>query len=301
MDRLIEKSVLTIGNFDGVHLGHRRLINAVIKEARKNKQNSVVYTFSPHPVQFLFPERKHHLLVSREQSFEIIKGMVDRLIVKSFDLDFSKLSPQKFIEECIVKPFNPSLIIVGDNFRFGAQGLGSSKTLQELGEKHGFRLRLFPSVKREGRVLSSSFVKETILSGNWPLVSQLLERAFSIRGLIVKGEGRGKRMGFPTLNLRIDKNILIPSDGVYVVRVIGKDKYFQGVANIGLNPTFPGNCTKKIEIHLLKHSEKYREKSLELEFLGYLRAEKKFSRTEDLQLQIKQDISKAQEYFRLSP
>ena len=300
MDSRIKGAVLTIGNFDGVHLGHRQLINTVIEYARQNNKTSVLYTFSPHPSQILFPEREHKLLCSFEKTKEILHTMgLDYVVVKPFTKFFSKFSPEKFIEEYIVGPIQPVLIVVGYNFRFGVKGTGSIQLLETMSSKHNFSLKVVPPVECNDIVVSSSVIKEAILSGNWDLVSTLLGRPFSIKGLVVKGEGRGRRLGFPTINLKMDQNILLPLNGVYIARVIEKDQYFYAVMNIGMNPTFSENCLKKIEVHLIGKQKKWQEKVCEVEILKYIRPEKKFSGTKELIHQITEDINQAKKYFQL--
>ncbi len=295
---VIKRAVLTIGNFDGVHLGHKRLIDTVVQSARREEGPGVLYTFFPHPAQVLFPERKHQLLYSIEKNKEILRTMgLDHLIVQSFTGAFSRLSPEKFIEQYIVSPIQPILIIVGYNFRFGADSAGSIRLLEKLQEKHKFRLKVIPPVKWKDVIVSSSSIKQAILSGNWDLVKSLLGRFFSIRGVVVKGEGRGKTLGFPTINLKVDENILVPINGVYTVRVIKNNQYFYAIANIGTNPTFSASCLKKIEIHLIGKDEQWQDRECEMEIMQYIRPEYKFSNSAELVDQIRKDIHQACSYL----
>ena len=294
-------AVLTIGNFDGVHLAHKELINTVIQYAHKDNKASVVYTFSPHPIQVLFPEKQHRLLSSVNKTREILNVMgLNYLIVRSFTSAFSMLSPEQFVEESIVSLIQPSLIVVGYDFRFGIDHSGSIQILKQLGKKHGFHLKVIPPVKRRGIVISSSAIKQAVLSGKWDLIRDLLGRPFSIRGLVVKGEGRGKKLGFPTINLSVKENILLPMNGVYTAKVVKKDQCFYSVINIGVNPTFSDDRLKKIEVHFIEVDQPWFDKECEVEILEYIRPEKKFASSEDLIRQIKQDICLAKKYFHLS-
>ena len=291
-------AVLTIGNFDGVHLGHRRLIDAVIHSARQNHQPSVLYTFSPHPVQFLFPEKEHKLLYSFERTKEIISTLdLDCLIVEPFTEAFSKLLPEEFIEKHVVACIRPKLVVVGYNFRFGINSLGSVELIKKMGIKYDFRVKVVDPVKEEGKVISSSLIKKTILSGKWHLVPSFLGRFFSIKGLVIKGKGRGKQMGFPTINLQVDPNILLPVNGVYTARVKKKNQFFYAVVNIGTNPTFSKDCLKKIEVHLIEKTENWKEKECEVEILEKIRPEKKFPGPKELIHQIKKDIECAKKHL----
>ncbi len=296
---LLKGAVLTIGNFDGVHSGHRRLIEIVTQYARKNNKVSALYTFSPHPVQFLFPEKKHKLLCAPEKTREILQTTgLDYIIVESFTKTFSRLSPEAFMEKCIIAPIQPSLIVVGYNFRFGIKGAGSVSLLQTLAKKHNFSLKTVSSVKKKGVTVSSSYIKKAVLSGAWDMVFALLGRYFSITGLIVSGQGRGGKLGFPTINIKPDENVLLPVNGVYTVRIREKNQYFYGVMNIGTSPTFSKDCLKKIEIHIIGKNKGWDTKVFEVEILQYIRPEKQFSSASALVQQIKQDVAHARFYFQ---
>ena len=301
MDSRFRGAVLTIGNFDGVHLGHRELIDTVIQYAKQENKVSVLYTFFPHPVQILSPEKSHKYLCSFEETDKILRSMgLDHIIVEPFTKSFSRLSPERFIEEYIIGPINPTWIVVGYDFRFGVKGRGSTGLLKEMSRKHNFRLKVVPPVKCGDVVVSSSAVKEAVLSGKWDLVPLLLGRPFSIKGLVVKGQGRGRDLGFPTINLKVNENNLLPLNGVYIARVVRKDKSFYAVINIGTAPTFSDNCLKKIEVHLIGKSEPWKDKECEVEVLKYIRPEKKYPGTKELIQQITRDIDQAKKYFRIS-
>ena len=295
---LVKGSVLTIGNFDGLHLGHKKLVNAVTQYAKKAKKPSVIYTFSPHPVRLLYPDKKHKLLCSREQTINILREMgVDYLIIEPFTRYFSQISPKEFIERYIVFPIQPTSVIVGYDFKFGTKGTGSIQLLEEMGTKHNFRLKIIPPMKKKGLIVSSSLIKDFILSGKWELVPVFLGRPFSLRGLVVKGEGRGKNLGFPTINLKVKEDILLPVNGVYTAGVRKKNKYFYAVVNVGTTPTFSTECLKKIEVHLIEREEKWREKECEVDIFQYIRPEKKFSDGKELTDQINKDIDWTRQYF----
>ena len=300
MNSHIKGAVLTIGNFDGVHLGHKELINTVIQYAKETNKSSVLYTFSPHPVQVLFPEKKHKSIYSFKKTNKILHSVgLDHVIVEPFTKTFSRLSPERVIEEHVVSPVQPTWVVVGYDFRFGIKGTGSVSVLKKISKKHNFRLKVIPPVKYKGTIVSSSVVKTAILSGKWDMVPLLLGRPFSIEGLVVKGEGRGRRLGFPTINLKVDKNILLPLNGVYIAQVVKKNQFFQSVVNIGTTPTFSDDCLKKIEVHLIGRNEPWRDKECEVEILKYIRPERKFSGTRELIDQITQDINQAKKFFRL--
>ncbi len=301
MDSRFKGAVLTIGNFDGVHLGHKELVNTVIQYAKRENKSSVLYTFFPHPAQILYPEKNHKYICSFEETSKILRSMsLDHIIVEPFTKDFSRLPPERFIEEYIVELINPTWIVVGYDFRFGTKGRGSIGLLEELSKKHNFRLKVVPPVKCGDIVISSSAVKEAILSGKWDLVPLLLGRPFSIKGFVVKGKGRGRGLGFPTINLKVNENSLLPLNGVYIARAVRKNESFYAVINIGVAPTFSDNCLKKIEVHLIGKREPWKDKECEVEVLKYIRPERKYSSAKELALQITQDIDQAKKYFRIS-
>ena len=287
-------AVLTIGNFDGVHLGHKKLVNAVVQTARAQNRPSVLYTFSPHPAVVLFPQKKHFFLYPIQQNRERLLTLgLDHLIVKPFTRAFSRLSPEEFIKKHIVERFQPAQIVVGHDFRFGADGKGTARLLKKLGEKYNFKTKVLLPVRRKGVIVSSSAVKTAILSGQWDLARALLGRFFSIKAQVVKGEGRGKHIGFPTLNLKGHKNTTLPARGVYTARVKKKDQYFPAVVNIGVSPTFSQTGPQKIEVHLIGQTRPWREKSCEVELLRYIRPERHFASAQALARQIKKDIDTA--------
>ncbi len=293
----IRGAVLTIGNFDGLHLGHKKLISALIRQARLAGRPSALYTFSPHPVSVLFPEKEHRLLCSPDKNRKMLRSAgVERLLIQPFTKAFSRLSPEEFMQKHILSLIQPSVIVVGYNFRFGAKSAGSVSLLKILMKKHGFRLKVVPPVKRRGRLVSTSFIKRAVLKGDCLLARDLLGRFFSVKGLVVKGEGRGKGLGFPTLNLKTDNQILLPADGVYTARVIKKGKYFPAVVNIGRRPTFSDNCLKTIEVHLIGEKQA-NWKICEVEFVRYIRKERRFAHPGDLSRQIRRDIQQARRYL----
>ena len=288
-------TVLTIGNFDGVHLGHQKLIKTVLRYSQKEKKPAVLYTFSPHPAQFLHPQKKHLRLCPLSQSEQILRKMgLKHFIVQKFNKSFSQTSPEDFLEY-IVRRFQPLCIVVGSNFRFGAGGKGSCELLKKSAKKFGFRLKIVPPVKKNNQIVSTSLIKKQILAGQWEEVSSLLGRPFSLTGKVIKGEGRGKTLGFPTLNLKTEKDILLPKAGVYTVQLRKKNQSFRAVMNIGTNPTFSNKCLKKIEVHVIGKNLLRPALNYEVDILGYLRPEKKFSHSHQLMAQIQKDIQQAKE------
>ena len=293
-------AILTIGNFDGLHLGHCQLIDSVLEFARLNNKPSILLTFDPHPLCVLYPDKSH----LRICSLKAIKNLLNQtdlsaLVVEPFTFSFSKLSPEAFIKEMVMSYIKPSIIVVGYDFRFGAKSEGSYHLLGVLAEKYGFDVKKIPAVKKENYIVSSSFIKELILSGQWELIPRLLGRFFSITGEVVKGQGLGCQIGVPTINLSVDKEQILPVNGVYITLVRLKNQLFQSVMNIGTNPTVSTDCIKKIEIHLIGEDIQWMDSECNVEVLSYLRPEVKFSRLSALVTQIKKDIAEAKKYFKI--
>ena len=262
---------------------------------------SVLLTFDPHPLRILYPDKNHLRICSLDTTKELLNRIgLDTLVVEPFTSSFSKLSPEAFIKEMVIDHIKPFMIVVGHDFRFGAKSKGSYTLLDVLAEKYGFRVEKIPAVKKNGYVISSSLIKELILSGKWNLIPRLLGRFFSIKGQVVKGQGRGRKVGIPTINLILDKEQLIPINGVYITLVRQKNQLFQSVMNIGLNPTVSKGCTKKIEVHLIDKEIQWLDSKCEVEILNYLRPEVKFSGLSALVDQIKQDIAQAKKYFKIT-
>lgn len=294
-------AILTIGNFDGLHLGHQRLIDRVLQLAGSYHKPSVLLTFDPHPLRILYPDKNHLRLCSLGTTKELLSRTgLDTLVVEPFTTAFSKLPPEKFIEEMIIPYIKPAIIVIGHDFRFGAKSKGSYKLLDLLADKYGFKVEKVPVVKEEDYIVSSSLIKELMLSGKWDLIPKLLGRSFSIKGQVVKGRGRGKKIGIPTINLVVDKEQLIPINGVYISLVRQKNQLFQSVMNIGFNPTVSQDCTTKIEVHLIDKEIQWTDSSCEVEVLSYLRPEIRFSGLSVLVNQIKKDIAEAKKYFKIT-
>ena len=299
--RLKAGAILTIGNFDGLHLGHRQLIGHVLEFANLYNKPSVLLTFEPHPLRVLYPQKNHFRICSLESTKELLSQTgLDALVVEPFTLSFSKLSPEKFIEKTIVAHIKPSMIIIGHDFRFGIRNQGSYNVLKSLERKCNFSVKKIPAVKKKDHVISSSFIKKLIASGQWDLIPELLGRFFSIKGQVIKGQGLGSQVGIPTINLKVDTEQIIPMDGVYITLVKQKNQVFQSVMNIGTNPTISNDRMKKIEIHLIDKEIQWMDPKCEVQVLSYLRQEINFSGLSALVTQIKKDIKEAKKYFKVT-
>jgi riboflavin kinase / FMN adenylyltransferase len=292
------KSVLTIGNFDGVHLGHRALIQEVLKRSRASRIPSVVMTFDPHPMKVLHPDRQLKRLFSVEdQHHQFEKLGVDVLVVEPFSREFSQLSPSQYIDDWIVNPFHPELLVVGHDFNFGANRAGTLSFLGDRSRELGFELLVVAPVSINGVVVSSSRVRDAIAKGDVSYATQLLGRRFYLDGIVEKGAGRGRTIGVPTANLRTPAE-LVPSLGVYAANVELNGKRYAAAVNIGHNPTFQTEGQVSIEAHLLDFASDIYGVPMRIEFVERIRDEQKFPNVEALTAQIKKDIEKCREIIR---
>jgi riboflavin kinase/FMN adenylyltransferase len=290
-------SVVSIGNFDGLHLGHREILRTVQQRARELGATSVAMTFSPHPIQFLAPDRAPHLISTLEQKVRLLAETgIDLLFVARFDRAFSRLSPEHFIREYLIEGLKARAVCVGANFNFGYRQRGTVETLR--GFKGFFDVIEVPPVRVRGTIVSSSRIRELVATGEVSAACRLLGRWVELEGNIVSGAGRGRTMEFPTLNLE-PENELIPRVGVYVTRMaLDNQRFMDAVTNVGFRPTF--NETRlTIETFVLDRTMPEKTSHARLQFLYRLRDEKKFPSPDQLRNQIAIDVERAQKFFRL--
>jgi riboflavin kinase/FMN adenylyltransferase len=295
-------SVLTIGNFDGVHLGHRALIRNLTSRARAIGAPAVVMTFEPHPVKVLYPDRKMHRIFDFDDQREQLASLgVDLLVIEPFSREFSQLPPDRYLRDWILTPFHPDRVVVGHDFNFGANRQGSIDFLVERAKDLGFQVEVVPAVKAcfgaTEIVVSSSRIRQALVDGDVKLAAVLLDRPFYLKGLVEKGAGRGKTIGIPTANLNTNAET-IPARGVYCAWATVHSRRYPSVVNIGLNPTFVEGSAHPmtIEAHLLGYPSMgdqggdFYGEILRLDFVERLRDEKKFSSPAQLIAQIHSDI-----------
>jgi riboflavin kinase / FMN adenylyltransferase len=289
-------TVVSIGNFDGLHLGHRAILNNVVKRAGELGLQSVAMTFSPHPVCFLAPDRAPRLISTLEQKIGLIEQTgIDVLFIAKFDRPFSRLSAEEFIRQYLIDGLKARAICVGGNFNFGYRQRGTIETLR--GFRASFEIIEVPPVRVRGTIVSSSRVRELVSAGHVSRACRLLGRWIGIEGELVSGAGRGRRMQVPTLNLE-PENELIPRTGVYVSRIsLGSAPFLNAVTNIGTRPTFAGRDLT-IETFVLNETVSVVSGRARLNFLHRLRDERKFESANDLRVQIDLDVQRAQKLFR---
>lgn len=291
---------VTIGNFDGVHLAHRRLLKTTVDVAQGAGLKPAVLMFDPHPSCVVAPERAPRLLTSLEERCELIRGQgIEHVLIQPFTVELSRLTPEEFATQFLRDGLDARCVIVGANFRFGCKQAGDARTLQELGAKLGFEARLLETVRWRGRRVSSGEVRKLVAAGDVGIAGRLLERPYAISGDIVHGHGIGSKQTVPTLNLRTDAQV-IPARGVYITRTseIGGARQWNSITNIGYRPTFGGDDALSIETFLLDSLAGATPERIRLEFLRRVRDERKFESPEALKAQILRDVGRAKAYFR---
>lgn len=285
--------VVSLGNFDGVHIGHQAILRRLVAEAKGRSGTSLVVTFHPHPLSVLRPDQPVALILNlREKMTQLAALGVDRVLLQRFSLTFSHLSPEEFVERYLVQAIGAEKVIIGHNFSFGRDRSGRSAGLAELGKKFGFAVETVGPVVLGGREVSSTAIRSLLRAGQMPAVAQLLGRPYAVSGRVEKGFQRGRIIGFPTANLRPRADMLLPN-GVYAVRVdVGEQQQLPGVANVGINPTFGGNA-RTIEANIFDFSADIYGQRLRVSFIEHLRGEKKFPSVQDLVQQIQTDAARA--------
>lgn len=290
--------VVGLGNFDGVHVGHQRLISGLVEEARKIGGTSAVFTFHPHPLEVLTGKAPPRLLSHKAKENTIRQLGVDVLLLVPFTLEFAFLTPELFIEKVLVKELDVRSVFIGYNYTFGQGGLGTAETLIDGGRKYGFKVYVIPPVTVDGVPVSSTLIRGLLADGDVAGAQKLLGYYPFMEGEVVAGERRGRTLGFPTANLRLEEGVMAPANGVYAVKVHVDGDDYLGVANIGIKPTFHGyNCRPDLEVHLLDFQGDLYGKQIKVFLTGRLREEKRFSSPGELVEQIRLDISRARAAF----
>ncbi len=287
-------TVLTIGRFDGVHLGHQQLIRTTVERARALDMLSAVLTWEPHPRAVLQPDQPLQLLSDLDEKIEQIRRLEpDLLIIAPFTPAIRNLTAAEYMA-LIMAALPVREIWVGEDFAMGRGREGDIPRLMELGREMGFAVGALSKYKVAGIPVSSSRIRELVLAGNVSGASALLGRPFALRGIVIRGDGRGRLIGFPTANVQVSREVVLPANGVYVCRAhLATGEVVSAVTNIGIRPTFAGT-QRVVESHLLKWEGDLYDQPLRVEFLMRLRDERKFSGVDDLVNQIKRDVAEAQ-------
>ena len=292
-------TVVTIGNFDGMHRGHMSLMTEATTYAKTHGLLSVVLSFTPHPRDVVNQLDVQHIFSSEEKRRFVENLGVDVFIEYPFDLAFASQSPQFFLEDILKAQLSPQAIFVGENYRFGTKGAGDVMLMQSYCAEQGIHVHIQPLLTEGDTVLCSSTVRQAILAGDMREASHILGRPFSVEAHVVPGDQRGRKMGFPTANIiPNDPKKILPKLGVYITRTIIDGETTQSITNVGYNPTFEGQHLV-IETFILNFSRDIYDQHIEVQFLEHLRGEQKFDSMEALITQITQDVAEAKAYHGL--
>lgn len=279
---------VALGSFDGLHKGHLSLINKAVEIAKKNNGKSMVFTFKNHPRSIINKDFSSNIIMSNEKKIQILKKeKVDILCFKDFDEIFMKLTPKEFIQ-LLVEKYNTKGIIVGFNYKFGYRNLGNIKLLEELKDTFNYELYIMDKCLYKNNIISSTRIRNAILDGNFIEATEMLTRPYSLGGEVVHGRKIGRTIGFPTANLNINKNYILPKIGVYYTNIKVNNNIYRGITSVGNNPTVNGKKLT-VETYILDFNEDIYGKFIEVSFIKKIRDEKKFNGLEELKCELERD------------
>jgi riboflavin kinase/FMN adenylyltransferase len=291
-DESLPYPVVTMGNFDGIHRGHQRIFRSLREEALANQGTAVVITFFPHPLKILRPDRAPLLITSLQDRVALIERCgIDRVICLPFTQELANWDAERFVQDILVRKIGTKEVLVGEDFRFGKNRRGDLAYLQEQGKACGFKVLKIGPVRLDGMEVSSTRIRQCIQKGRVRESADMLGRPYAICGTVVAGDKRGRTLGFPTANLSTDAELL-PPNGVYAVRVILGDDRWNGVASLGVKPTFSGS-QYSIEAHIFDFDRDIYGRSVRVEFVEWIREQTSFPSAQALAAQIDRDAQEA--------
>ena len=289
-----EPTVMALGNFDGVHLGHQKLLKHAREKAKTLNVKFSVLLFAPHPLKVLCPERKLNLLTTTSERLKLFEKMhVDRVFLVPFTPELASTGPQEFVEQ-LLKKVGVVHIVVGFNYSFGAQGRGTPEDLKLFGQEYGFGVSIIQAQKIGDKIISSTAIRKFLLEGDIKAAKEMLGRAPRITGKVIHGDARGRTIGFPTANLQVDEDLLVPKNGVYAVTSKIGNKIYAGMMNIGTRPTFTSDSVRTIEVFFLDFSGDLYGQDLIVEIYARIRSERKFKNSTDIINQLNEDRKKTE-------
>jgi len=285
-----KESVLTIGTFDGIHIGHNKILKTLVEESKKNKLSSLIITFFPHPRMILQKSNEIKMIDTMDEKIHLLeKAGIDNLIIHPFDHNFSKIRAKDFVEDILVNKLKIKQIIIGYDHRFGKDREASVEDLKKFGLDYMFNVNEIPAQEIDSIAISSTKIREAILNGEIKKCNEFLGRNFMLTGKVVYGEGLGKKINFPTANIKIKENYkIIPKNGVYLVKTTLNSNIYFGMMNIGVRPTVGGK-NKSLEIHFFNFKDNIYNKIISIEIISKIRDEEKFSSIDELKIQLKKD------------
>src|SRR4030067_27376 len=296
----LDRPVVTLGTFDGVHVGHQILIKRVVQKAQELKKKSVVVTYEPHPQTVVSPLNAPLLLTALEEKVPLLEQLgIDELLIINFDQELSNFTTQEFIEEILVKKLNPAHLIVGYNHAFGKNREGKVENLRDAGSIYNFGFEMVDPVDTKDNVISSSKIRKELTLGNFRAAKKMLGHSYPIFGTVIFGSGLGATLGYPTANLSVASNKLLPKSGVYSGKVQIESKTHFGMAYIGQRPTL-NQKEIVIEAHIFNFEGNLYDRKIALYLDEYIREDQKFSSVQDLKLQMQKDEVLVKQYYQLN-
>ncbi len=298
-----KNSVITIGTFDGVHLGHQKIIERLNLLAKQHGGESIIITFHPHPRIVINPgDKSLRLLNTVEEKAALLESYgIDNMVVVPFSRQFSEQEAEEYVRNFLVKNFNPKYIVIGYDHRFGKDRAGDFKLLEKMKEELGYELEEITREMLDDIAISSTKIRAALTSGNIALANELLGHTYTVSGTVVRGLQNGRKLGYPTANIQVtDEHKLIPGTGIYVVRVKQGGTVYGGMISIGHNPTFDGK-EQTLEVNIFEFDKDIYGSTITIEFLHFLRHEKKFESVEALIEEIKRDEVKSRDFLALHP
>jgi riboflavin kinase/FMN adenylyltransferase len=290
--------VVTIGVFDGVHRGHQQIIGRAVQRARDTVQPAVVLTFDPHPSEVVRPGSHPAVLTPLRRKAELLDQLgVDVLCLLPFTAEFSRLDPGEFVHLVLVEHLHAAAVVVGENFRFGHRAAGDLATLRTLGRTFGFSTEEVPLLRDDDVTLSSTYVRSSIDAGEVDRAAEALGRPHRIDGIVVRGAGRGKQLGYPTANVRSERHVAVPADGIYAGWAVLRGERLKAAISVGTNPTFEGK-DRTVEAFILDFDEDIYGVELGVEFVARIRGMERFERVQDLVDQMGRDVEQARRILR---
>ena len=296
------EGVITIGTFDGVHIGHRKILNRLNEIKTDMNQKSIVFTFSPHPRKILFPEQTDlQILTTDNEKIQLIESLcIDVIVIFPFTIEFAQIEPLKFIKEILIEKMNMKKLVIGYDHRFGKDRRGDLSTFKTQADVFGYEVEEIPVQEINDLNVSSTRIRKALFEGDIKLANSNLGYNYSISGTVVKGKQLGRTIGYPTANLLIkDKDKLIPKIGVYFVEVVYNNSNYCGMMNIGTNPTTDNDNLLKLEVNIFNFDKDIYNEDLEIRFIERIRNEEKFNSIEELKNAIKSDEEKCKKLISI--
>lgn len=293
--QITEPTVISLGKFDGLHMGHKLLVEHMMKKKREGLK-TVMFTFDIPPKEIVNKEQQRVLTTNKEKEYIFAQTGIDYLIEYPFTEEVRAMEPEAFVR-LLAERLNVKCIVAGKDFHFGHNRSGNYETLQKFGPVYGFETIIVEKRQYEDRDISSTFIREELLAGNLEKANMLLGYEYFVKGVVVHGRQLGRKLGIPTVNLIPDEEKLLPPFGVYVSRVVADGQVYGGITNVGRKPTIEGDNPVGVETHIFDYEEDVYGREIQVQFLAYLRNEKKFDSIEELKGQMTKDIEKGKAYL----